>query len=282
MIRFSVVIPLYNKANYVLKTIECVLNQTFFDFEIIVVNDGSTDNSLSVVNEINDDRIRVFSKENEGVALARNFGIGKAQHEYIAFLDADDLWLPDYLETIKGMIEQYPQAGIFSTSFTIDYLGRKSIMINHNMPEGETLLIDNYCKSVMNDEIQQLWTGVVCVKKNLFDQMDGFRKVFQPGEDIDMWLRLSFVSPIIWKNESKAIYYHVSENNISSYKGMIPFWKWYTYGSSIYLKMYTNRTLINSLKKVNYKDKIYLFTKINWFYVCTHLVYNFRRKRGKR
>ena len=107
MIRFSVIIPLYNKANFVRKTIESILNQTFTGFEIVVVNDGSTDNSLDVVNEISDPRIRIFTKENGGVSVARNFGIEKSQNEYIAFLDADDLWLPDYLETIKNMIEQY-------------------------------------------------------------------------------------------------------------------------------------------------------------------------------
>jgi len=89
---FSVVIPLYNKERSVKNTIESVLNQTFQDFEVIVVNDGSTDNSLEVVKSFNDERIRIINQKNSGVSSARNRGIKEAKYEWIAFLDADDLW----------------------------------------------------------------------------------------------------------------------------------------------------------------------------------------------
>ena len=279
MIRFSVIIPLYNKANFVRKTIESVLDQTFNDFEIIIVNDGSTDNSLAVVNEINDARIRIFSKENEGVSAARNFGIEKAQYEYIAFLDADDLWLPDYLETINEMIERYPQAGIFATSFSyIDHLHRKHDVLNPYLSRGEMLLTDNYCKSIINGKIQQLCTITTCVKKNLFDKTGGFRNGIKQGEDIDMWLRLSLVSPIIWKNQPKAIYNKITENNNASTGSLgfhegFPYWEWYAYNSSIYLKFYTNRAIKHRLKRLKFKEKIYTLSKINWFYVLLHLFY---------
>ena len=279
VIRFSVIIPLYNKANFVLKSIESVLNQTFGDFEIVVVNDGSTDDSLSVVNGIKDARIRIFSKENGGVSSARNFGIGEAQNEYIAFLDADDLWLPDYLEAIKGMIEMYPQAGIFATGRTSIFPDKKIDRIVFNLPKGKIVLIDNYCKALIKKEIIQLWTGTVCVKKKLFNKTGGFREGIKTGEDMDMWLRLSFVSPIVWNNEVKAIYNLVSENNATShlysYKYEFPYWEWYAYDSSIYLKIYANKNIKNMLKisSVSRRDKIRILLKFNCFYVLLHFFY---------
>ena len=96
---FSIIIPVYNKGNHIQNTINSVLNQTNQDFEIIVVNDGSTDHSLDVIKSINDKRIKLFTLENKGVSHARNFGLTKASSEFIAFLDADDYWLPNHLET---------------------------------------------------------------------------------------------------------------------------------------------------------------------------------------
>ena len=277
MIRFSVIIPLYNKANFVRQTVDSVLNQTYTDFEIIIVNDGSTDNSLAVVNEINDSRIRIFSKENGGVSVARNFGIEKSQNEYIAFLDADDLWLPGFLETIKEMIKQSPQAGIFAMGCTvIDNSGRSEI-VSRRLAKGETLLIENYSKSLIKNEIPFTLTGTICIKKSLFDKTGVFREGIKRGEDLDMWLRLSLVSPIMWKNESKTIYNKVSENNAmsdySSYKDEFPYWEWYAYGPSIYLKFYANLQIRGLLKHANYRDRICILSKINWFYLFIHFLY---------
>src|SRR4051812_32162135 len=95
---FSVIIPLYNKANYIENTIKSVLNQTFTDFEIIVVNDESTDESETIVLGFNDKRIQLFNQKNQGVSVARNHGIEKAKGKLVAFLDADDYWFHNHLE----------------------------------------------------------------------------------------------------------------------------------------------------------------------------------------
>ena len=98
---FSVVIPLYNKEAYVAKTLNSVLNQTYRNFEVIIVNDCSTDNSLDVVKAARDHRIKIIEhSENKGLSASRNTGINAATHLYIAFLDADDYWDSTYLETI--------------------------------------------------------------------------------------------------------------------------------------------------------------------------------------
>ena len=108
MIQFSIVIPLYNKESYIEKTLKSVLNQTFTHYEIIVINDGSTDDSEATVLEFNDKRIQLYNQKNQGAAVARNLGIEKAKYNYIAFLDADDLWMENHLETLKTLIQDFP------------------------------------------------------------------------------------------------------------------------------------------------------------------------------
>lgn len=97
----SVIIPLYNKAHTIVNTLNTVLNQTYQNFEIIIVNDGSTDNGIEVIKQnFNDSRIRIINQSNAGVSAARNRGIQESHGTWISFLDADDEWMPDYLETV--------------------------------------------------------------------------------------------------------------------------------------------------------------------------------------
>jgi glycosyltransferase involved in cell wall biosynthesis len=112
---FSVVILLYNKAHIIVRTLASVLNQTYTEFEIIIVNDGSTDNSLTVINQftLNDPRIRIIEQSNQGVSVARNNGVASARYNYIAFLDGDDEWLPGYLAKMKEAIELFPAADMY-------------------------------------------------------------------------------------------------------------------------------------------------------------------------
>ncbi|MDP8208206.1 MAG: glycosyltransferase family A protein [Candidatus Electryonea clarkiae] len=115
----SVVIPLYNKEQYIARAIQSVLSQTYNDFELIVVDDGSTDASAKVVEEFNDPRQRLIRQPNAGECAARNRGIAESRTELIAFLDADDQWLPEHLIAIKCLSEKYPECGAFATAYDI-------------------------------------------------------------------------------------------------------------------------------------------------------------------
>lgn len=121
MSKISIIIPLYNKAPYVAKALESVTSQTYKDWECIIVNDGSTDNSLAVVNDyclmLNDERFRIINQENAGVSAARNHGIAESKGEYVCFLDADDWWAPTFLEEMMQLVEQYPDAGIYGCDY---------------------------------------------------------------------------------------------------------------------------------------------------------------------
>lgn len=113
-ILISVVIPLYNKAHTIVKTVDTVFAQTYQNFEIVIVDDGSTDNGVQIIcDNFNDSRIRIVRQKNSGVSAARNRGVDEAKGEYVAFLDGDDEWHPNYLETMLDLTNQYPSAGLF-------------------------------------------------------------------------------------------------------------------------------------------------------------------------
>ena len=112
----SVIIPLYNKEKSITDTVNSVLNQTFKDFELIIVNDGSKDNSLSVVNQFTDKRVKIIDKPNGGVSTARNAGMKRAEGEYIALLDSDDEWLPHKLERQIEVLNENPHIDFLGTN----------------------------------------------------------------------------------------------------------------------------------------------------------------------
>ena len=129
-VNFSVVIPLYNKEANVAKTISSVLNQTYQNFDVIIVNDYSTDNSLGVVKAIHDHRIKIIEhSENKGVSSSRNTGINAATNPYIAFLDADDQWDPVYLETIWNLVKN------IQTNLFLQPITEKIILANQLYPD---------------------------------------------------------------------------------------------------------------------------------------------------
>lgn len=131
---FSVVIPLFNKEGFIKKTIESVLNQSYSNFEIIVINDGSTDNSLAVIQNIAQKQIRIFSQENRGLAATRNTGFSLANGKVVVFLDADDYWLPNYLATIKHLHDTFDNATIYGTSY-FEERDKQTLDINVNLDE---------------------------------------------------------------------------------------------------------------------------------------------------
>ena len=116
---FSIVIPLFNKEKEIQQTLESVLKQTFHDFEVIIINDGSTDKSEQIVNSFTDDRILLISTDNKGVSQARNFGINYANGEIIAFIDADDYWFPNHLEELVKLYYRFPNCGSYCSRYKI-------------------------------------------------------------------------------------------------------------------------------------------------------------------
>lgn len=210
MISFSIIIPLYNKEISIEKTLRSVLAQSYSNFEIIIVNDGSTDNSLSVAESIKDDRIKIFTTPNKGVSSARNTGIARASNKYIVFLDADDIWYPNCLQEFKRLIEDFPKASVFCTSHSLNI---------KDIPSREKrYYVDNFYKataeSYARDVVALLCTGCVAIRKECFDQIGGFNDSMKHGEDLDMWERLAHQF-IYAKSEVVTMLYRLEAENRS-------------------------------------------------------------------
>lgn len=201
---YSIVIPLYNKEKYIARAIKSVLAQTYQEFEIIVINDGCTDNSANEVAVFDDDRIKIINQVNAGVSAARNRGILEAKQSFIAFLDADDEWYPDYLESIANLQGAYPECQVFATSY-IYKDGEKSMLPNIAF-KGTSGVIDNYFELACKGS-PLLWTSAVTVSKKELISVGMFMDNVKSGEDLLLWAKLAQFCKIAYLNSAKAIYY---------------------------------------------------------------------------
>lgn len=202
----SVVIPLYNKQESIINTIESVLNQTFQKFEIIVVDDGSTDESATKVRNIQDPRIRLISQNNQGVSAARNKGIKEAKYEWIAFLDGDDLWKKNHLEEITKMMNIYPDDKVFVTSF--EYSDNRNLFKNER--KNSIYRIETYFKEAVKEIL--IWTSIIVINKHCFNEAGLFKEYLKRGEDVDLWARLAKRFGIIKSSKVTATYRIDAEN----------------------------------------------------------------------
>ncbi len=215
---FSVVISLYNKETHIQSTIESVLAQTFTDFEIIVVNDGSTDGGEAVVKSIDDARIVYYSQENQGVSAARNFGIAKAKATLIAFLDADDYWYPNHLETLKALCEKFPGCGLYATAYEKSYFNTFTVKARFNeLPDNFTGIVTDYFKHSIIDAIA--WTSATAIPKTIFESHDMFDNNLKSGQDTDMWIRIAIKENVAFSSNITARRIITdSKNHLSSSK----------------------------------------------------------------
>lgn len=203
----SVVIPLYNKEKQVKQTLRKVLEQTFSDYEIIIVNDGSTDSSAEIAREFEDHRIKVIDQENAGVSAARNRGIKEAKGNFIAFLDADDEWDKDYLAAQHQLTIDYPQCDVFATNYSfMDAKGRKSpTILNEIAFNAPTGIFDNYFE-VASCSHPPLWTSAVMVRRSAINTIGGFPVGIKSGEDLLTWARLAVRFKIAYNTATLAAF----------------------------------------------------------------------------
>lgn len=177
---FSVIIPLYNKVKFISRSIDSVLDQSIPDFEIIVVDDGSTDGGMEHVSSKYGSKVRLISQTNQGVSSARNTGIRNASFEYLAFLDADDAWHQDFLYWMKYVLEKYPGLGMVGSSYSGTGLPKK-------FHDPKISLIDDYFGQA---DYNTLFTASSTVlHKSFFREKTGFKTNLIKGEDVDVWFR---------------------------------------------------------------------------------------------
>lgn len=203
----SVVIPLYNKERQIACTLQSVFEQTFQNFEIVIVDDGSTDNSVEEVEKFDDSRIRLIHQTNAGVSAARNRGIEEASGELIAFLDADDVWMPEYLATQYGLYQKYPECSVYACNYEFrDSEGKVTPTIIRKLPfEGEDGILSNYFE-VASCSHPPICSISIMVKKMAIQAIGGFPLGIKSGEDLLTWARLAVSGAIVYSRKSLAVF----------------------------------------------------------------------------
>lgn len=213
---FSVVVPLYNKQNDIKATLLSALEQSFKDFELIVINDGSTDDSENQVLSLTDERLVYIKTKNSGVSQARNLGIEKAKGIYIAFLDADDYWYPNHLEALHKLCKSFPEAGAVTTNYEFLHPGGyiENTLFN-DIDTGYTGIVNDFFKSSLKYRL--IWTTAVAVKKEVFKTIGDFdtQITLGAGEDTDMWTRIALKYPVAYNDTITATYRLEGGNRVS-------------------------------------------------------------------
>lgn len=204
---FSIVIPVFNAADVISQTIDSVLNQSFTNFELIVINDGSTDSTLSVLHGICDERLCIIDQPNGGVSSARNKGIKFSNNPWVCFLDADDWWHPKYLEVVSQCIEANSEAQFVATSFYAKphradwtpkpwFVDTQSVIVEK--------IVDLPSRWMKNCPF---FTSGVCITKQLLAPIDEcFKEGESHGEDLDLWFRLAERVSVFLIKEKLVIY----------------------------------------------------------------------------
>ena len=207
--RFSVIIPLYNKAPYVAKAVASVLSQTFTDYELVIMDDGSKDDSYDVASKVikGHSNCYLYKQENAGVSMARNNAVALSHGAFLCFLDADDWWEPTFLEEVSKLIEEFPDAGIFGTNYIIvNETNHRTRVASVGVEDGFDKGYVNYCRVYAKTMYMPLWTGAVSIPRKVFDEMQGFPKGIKLGEDFLLWIRIALKYKVVFLNKPLAYY----------------------------------------------------------------------------
>lgn len=202
--RFVVIVPLYNKAPYVRKALESIMSQTYKDFELIVVDDGSIDNSASIcegyLSKLSTFDSRLIRQANSGVAAARNRGVAESHGKYVCFLDADDWWEPTFLEEMDKLIEEYPDSGLYATNYIYFKPGKTHVALN--LPRGYM----NYPEAYLQSGAMPVTSITTCMPRKVFDEMGGFPVGIKFGEDFLLWAKTAMHYKVAFCEKPLAYY----------------------------------------------------------------------------
>ncbi|WP_051957464.1 glycosyltransferase family 2 protein [Altibacter lentus] len=254
----SVVIPLYNKEAYIAEAITSVLRQSYTDFELIVVDDGSTDSSLEVASGVKDNRLKLIPIVHQGVSAARNTGIEAAGYNWIAFLDADDWWAPDFLKEMVTCIKAYPKHNLFAS-------GRSHVFSDHVMrynnpflPKDGKVGILNYIE-VISKYLPLINSSNAMISKSHLLSSGCFREEQKMHEDHDLWIRLSRGEDVVFSNKNLSFYRNSGSGGAS---------KAYYHPSDFKLFL---ETLLTTKQHLSAKEKNHFITYCNRFVLLTYI-----------
>ena len=256
----SAIIPVYNRETVIQRAIMSVINQTIKDWEIIIWDDGSSDNTVEKVKEINDSRIRIYSAPNRGVAGARNQAVAKAQGEWIAFLDSDDEWLPEKLEKQIEVVRKKPEIDLVFCSAKKamgDELEMKPTISREFLEDMDLSLtmIAPDCLEITRNLAENVFNFAlsiqsVLIKKTLFDSVGGFNESLRNSEDREFWWRVILGGAKVAVITKPLVRIHRSEEHLSAY-------------SKTYLEhhLYCHKLMIETAKQKGRQDLVPMIEK---------------------
>ena len=205
---FSVIVPLYNKQAYIVETLRSIMNQSCQDFELIVVDDCSTDDSLNLVKSLQIPNIQIIChKINKGLSATRNTGAYQAKGELITMLDADDVWHHDFLSSIAKMVTDFPKASIFGAGFNELYPNGKKIWAKPKLPlfkKNGSFIIPDFFKSSLGMPLY--CQSSIAYKRTVIEEVEGFNENIKYSEDIDFFIKINL--------KYKSAYHHAPLSNV--------------------------------------------------------------------
>jgi glycosyltransferase involved in cell wall biosynthesis len=223
ILHFSIVIPLYNKCQYIKKTIDSVLSQTYPYFEVIVVDDGSTDGSASVVEGFTDKRICLIKQENKGVSAARNKGIEQSNFEFIAFIDGDDWWHEDFLLKISELIKEYHHLDLFAAKSAIIKNHQTITSFDEIFPKNKNTTFNLFEVGYYNKQAAlPINSSNIVIKKKAILNAGGFDERIHFFEDYDLFMRVAIHSDVAFANFQPMSFYYQDISADNRATGKLP------------------------------------------------------------
>lgn len=207
---FSIIIPLYNKEKFLKATLKSVFEQTFTDYEVIIINDGSTDKSLQIAERFKSENLKIITQNNQGVSVARNIGIENASASYCCFLDADDYWKKNHLESLFKLVHEFKNADFFCSRYITE--------ISKNIFSKNTFDFDDSYQGYINDFFKSSLVSRIatssstCIRKKIYDEIGGFNPEINSGEDLDYWIRIALKYQVAISNQTTVVYNFIIEN----------------------------------------------------------------------
>lgn len=214
MPQFSIIIPVYNKETFIGSTLQSVLNQTYQDFEVLVINDGSTDESEAKIKEFSDRRIKYYLTENKGVSAARNLGLEVATADFVTFLDADDRWKPDFLMEMWDSIQAYPEQKIHAAAIEVE-TENAVFPAQYSIVRSAPRMVVNYFDASL--KTTAICTSCAAFSRSVFKEVGNFDEQIKSGQDTDMWIRLGLHYPVVFTFKILARYVY-DPNSLSKRK----------------------------------------------------------------
>ncbi|MBQ7902043.1 MAG: glycosyltransferase family 2 protein [Clostridia bacterium] len=270
---FSIIIPVYNGEKFIDNAIKSVLAQTYEDWELVVVDDGSKDNTAQVLEAYADnEKIHIFHQQNGGVSAARNKGMQEAVGSHFAFLDADDLWLENHLEVMAELIDAYPDAGLYATFAQINLSDERSITsCNYFQNNAETVYLEDFFAEYHRDKTVKVFVPTsTVISREANDKVGGFPVGCKIGEDLEHDLRIAAYYPIVITKRITAVY---EKRNSTATKdtSFDPDWSFFETVKPLY-----EDTQIPKAKRDNIK------LIMDWFTIrrCRHYVIDGKKKKA--